>query len=1027
MKKVMCFLMTALMMLAAVSCNKTPENDEPGGPDGPVGPVGPVGPEDPELPQEDYPYILSDLHIGEATFPIQTLTKRHAAGFVGYIGTDKFLYAEDIDEIPTNYNFSPLCVLLGDKSLQEVYDKVDDRWGISLLVITDREFDAKDYTFFDAIPVGILPESALETIQGALRPEGNVQYFEGEVVCRQDKVSPARNFRDKQWLATSVYGCDSSLYDFGVTEDGKFVYANNYTENWDSGFYAINDQRAYKVPVIPDELNYPETWRHPLTEGASETELILSDKDIHFKCLYSVGDYLIVDWKEYDEDGTLKDEILFVFEPLKKTVKMTQFFTYGVMVTARGKDYPMWCQHAEFNSAFLAMGSNVPFCYLDAFGKPEDFVGKDVSGKVVGILRGGELPYAVKQENARNAGAIGVIIINYEEEALTPTADKLSIPLGLVKQSVGKALKKATTVSFVPSHEFIEGGEEEEELIVQCTTTEVSDVTTESARLHGRTVIAGNEDGAVSAYFYYSTTSGDAAALKASGQKVVAGNMPPMGGDFEANISSLLPATTYYFVAGVTVGEIEKFGSVMSFTTEEPVQTGPKAIDLGIVIHRADGTAYKLLWADYNLGAAAPEDGGDYYAWGETDYYYLDGHRYDNPLASWYYKDGKSGGYAWGNYKWSASANMKFTKYCLADDPGSRWGGSGSPDGKTVLELEDDAARAVFGEGWRMPTAKEFEALAWWCNHEWTMQNGVYGMKITSTVNNQSIFLPAVGYRSSNSLWHDNEGEGYEGYYWTSSINAKDALYGSIVYLNHETAERCFLPFQLGDFNSYERYWGMTVRAVSTEETQPIKSSHMGHEFVDMGNGIKMAKKNIGAEFEDHPGDYFAWGEVRPKNDYSWGTYRYYDGMGMSRYGTTYMTESGYEVINLYPEDDAAHVNWGGCWRTPTAAEWQTLLDKNKYRWDWEGGGFRVTCLANNNSVYLPAAGVRDGQGQNAMNRGYASVYWAAGTFNGNNTRQIATLSCRYTPIPNSAPIISTGMSASERRLGFPIRPVCDL
>ena len=219
----------------------------------------------------------------------------------------------------------------------------------------------------------------------------------------------------------------------------------------------------------------------------------------------------------------------------------------------------------------------------------------------------------------------------------------------------------------------------------------------------------------------------------------------------------------------------------------------------------------------------------------------------------------------------------------------------------------------------------------------------------------------------------------------------------------------------------------MQVRAVSTEETQPITSSHMGHEFVDMGNGIKMAKKNIGAEFEDHPGDYFAWGEVRPKNDYSWGTYRYYDGIGMTRYTADYATGSGYEVINLYPEDDAAHVNWGGCWRTPTAAEWQTLLDKNRYRWDWEGGGFRVTCLENNNSVYLPAAGVRDGQGQNALNRGYASVYWAAGTFNGNNSRQIATLSGRYTEIPGMDPIISFGMSASERRLGLPIRPVLGL
>ena len=559
-------------------------------------------------------------------------------------------------------------------------------------------------------------------------------------------------------------------------------------------------------------------------------------------------------------------------------------------------------------------------------------------------------------------------------------------------------------------------------IIAQCSTNEASLVTEESARLHGTAVISGNDyDVPVSAYFYYSTTSGDARALKAEGQKVEAGNMPSAGGDFEADLSSLLPSTTYYFVAVVSIGELEEFGAVMSFTTEEPEPTGPRAIDLGIVISRGDGTAYKLLWADYNLGAAAPEEGGDYYAWGETDYYYNDGYRFINPNYSW--KDGKGSGYYTTSYTWAGSAERTVSKYCPSSQTNVWGGGSGSPDGKTVLELEDVAARAVFGEGWRTPMAKEFEALAWWCNHEWTTQGGAYGMKITSTVTGQSIFLPAVGYRSSISVQYNDSRMGYKGYYWTSSLNSKNALCASVVTANNDTPERCFLPPQLADFNSYERYWGMQVRAVKAEETQPVSSPHMGHEFVDMGNGIKMATKNIGAEFEDHPGEYYAWGEVRPKSEYIWETYRYYDGFGMTRYTVGYMTESGYEVINLYPEDDAAHVNWGGCWRTPTAAEWQTLSDTSKYRWEWERGGFRVTCLENNNSVYLPAAGVRDGSGQNAMNLGNAVVYWAAGTFNGNNSRQVMNLSCKY--VEGVTPTI--GMGASDRRIGLPIRPVCDL
>ena len=113
-------------------------------------------------------------------------------------------------------------------------------------------------------------------------------------------------------------------------------------------------------------------------------------------------------------------------------------------------------------------------------------------------------------------------------------------------------------------------------IIAYCSTAEASLVTEESARLHGSADITGNEGQTVSAYFYYSATSGDARALKAGGQKVEAGNIPAEGGDFEADISSLLPSTTYYFVAGFSVGEIEEFGEVLSFTTGEPVPAGPR-------------------------------------------------------------------------------------------------------------------------------------------------------------------------------------------------------------------------------------------------------------------------------------------------------------------------------------------------------------------------------------------------------------------------------------------------------------------
>ena len=48
-----------------------------------------------------------------------------------------------------------------------------------------------------------------------------------------------------------------------------------------------------------------------------------------------------------------------------------------------------------------------------------------------------------------------------------------------------------------------------------------------------------------------------------------------------------------------------------------------------------------------------------------------------------------------------------------------------------------------------------------------------------------------------------------------------------------------------------------------------------GHEYVDLGlpSGIKWATCNVGANSPEDYGDYFAWGETSPKDEYSWSTY----------------------------------------------------------------------------------------------------------------------------------------------------------
>ena len=70
--------------------------------------------------------------------------------------------------------------------------------------------------------------------------------------------------------------------------------------------------------------------------------------------------------------------------------------------------------------------------------------------------------------------------------------------------------------------------------------------------------------------------------------------------------------------------------------------------------------------------------------------------------------------------------------------------GTLAPDGKKTLELDDDAARAVMGDKWRMPTKTEMEELVNSCTWTWTTVNNVKGYKVTSKKKRQyQLYLPA--------------------------------------------------------------------------------------------------------------------------------------------------------------------------------------------------------------------------------------------------------------------------------------------
>jgi hypothetical protein len=186
---------------------------------------------------------------------------------------------------------------------------------------------------------------------------------------------------------------------------------------------------------------------------------------------------------------------------------------------------------------------------------------------------------------------------------------------------------------------------------------------------------------------------------------------------------------------------------VLGFASCEKENNGYEYVDLGL----PSGTK----WATCNVGATAPHEYGNYYAWGETA-----------PKSV---------------YDKSNSVTYKQQM--------------GDISGNAVY----DAARANWGSRWRMPTKAEMDELVNECSWTSTTQSGVNGYKVMGS-NGNSIFLPAAGLYSGESLYRI----GQDGDYWTSVPDDNTiSAYG--------------LDFGDGKITVDwgNRYYGCTVRPVS--------------------------------------------------------------------------------------------------------------------------------------------------------------------------------------------------------------------
>lgn len=514
----------------------------------------------------------------------------------------------------------------------------------------------------------------------------------------------------------------------------------------------------------------------------------------------------------------------------------------------------------------------------------------------------------------------------------------------------------------------------------------------------------------------------------------------------------------------------------------------PDAVDLGL--------PSGLKWASFNLGASAPEEWGDYYAWGEIEPYYEPGYA-QAENAVW--KPGKEDGYSFTSYKWVTKSDLfKLTKYNTFPEIGI----DGFTDDKIVLDLEDDAAYMALGGKWRMPTNAAMAELEKGCTWVWISQNGVYGYEVIGP-NGNSIFLPACGERWGIDLDILYDLDNPYGAYWSSSCPrykgpfcawnlflyppdhkvtrtrgysfgrahgmAIRPVYGEPVPVESISLNVTVLEISIdeetrltvnvlpenatfkdvtwsssdssvayvssdGIVSGFEEgsaiITAMTIDGELVATCQVMvkedQSSSPVPDAIDLGlpSGLKWASFNLGASKPEEYGDYFAWGETEPKKEYSWDTYVWCAGSEESL--LKYCTDSDYgyngftdDKTILELPDDAAHVQLGEKWRTPTLDEFQELTENCTWSLATENGitGCWLTSKINGASIFFPAGGsFRDTE---IVAVGMGGGFWSS-SFDKNNP--YAAWGMAF----NTVDQLGAGVGADPRCWGYLIRPVYD-
>lgn len=170
-----------------------------------------------------------------------------------------------------------------------------------------------------------------------------------------------------------------------------------------------------------------------------------------------------------------------------------------------------------------------------------------------------------------------------------------------------------------------------------------------------------------------------------------------------------------------------------------------------------------------------------------------------------------------------------------------------------------------------------------------------------------------------------------------------------IFYINIKNNPRFSVWLERIQLGKYQR---IDLKDISLGEIHGV------YEAVDLGLSVKWATCNIGADYPFDDGDFFSWGEVQPKTDYSWTSYKFAAGDSVTKYCLHEQYGKVDTLSILCDSDDAAKAIWGHGWRMPTFKETEELISNCTFHIKRLYGqlGF-VVIGPNGNSIFLPMSG----------------------------------------------------------------------